>query len=258
MNFFRPLLFSGVVAAGAACVIAQSPATTAPASTISVATGIDYSRGDYGFPTDTEVVSAPLDLSFEKGSWIWRANFSWLNIKGPATVVGAGAAARPTASSESGVGDIYLGATYRMGPVIGAINFDSTVRVKIPTASESRGLGTGETDVYGQVDAYRTFGNLTPFVTLGYRALGDNSSYQLHDGVYTSGGLHFRTSPETIITTAVSWGERLIVGGQHTSDAMLAVTHDVDSRWRLMGYASKGFTNASPDFGAGARIIYKF
>lgn len=258
MNYTRLYIFTGILAVIGTGLFAQPAEIAAPTSSVSVSTGVDYSRGDYGFPTDTEVISAPLELAYETKSWIWRANFSWLNIKGPAAIVGAGAAARPTANSESGVGDVYLGATYRTGAAVGEINFDSTVRVKLPTASESRGLGTGKTDVYGQVDAYRTFGNTTPFVSVGYRVLGDNATYQLHDGVYTSGGVHFRTSPSTVITAAVSWGERLIAGGSNTSDGMIALTHDVDSRWRLMGYALKGFTNASPDFGAGARLTYKF
>ena len=50
----------------------------------------------------------------------------------------------------------------------------------------------------------------------------------------------------------------LIVLGSNTSDAMIAVTHDADSRWRVMGYVIKGFTNASPDFGSGARLTYRF
>lgn len=254
MKTFRPLFVSGVLAALSAALLAQS--STNPA--ITAGTGLDYSRGDYGFTTDTEVLSVPLDLGYESGSWIWRANLSYLTIKGPAAIVGDGAAARPTANSESGVGDIYLGTTYRPGPVFGEVHLDSTLRVKLPTASESRGLGTGEMDVYGQLDAYRTFGSVTPFATVGYRVLGDNSTYQLNDGLYASGGAHFRTSPATVVTTSASWGQRLLANGSNTSDAMVAVTHDVDSRWRVMGYALKGFTNASPDFGAGARLTYRF
>ncbi len=258
MKTTRFLFSLGALAAVSTALLAQSnPAPTPPAIT-TVATGLDYSRGTYGFATETEVLSVPLDLGYESGPWVWRANLSYLTIKGPAAIVGDGAAARPTASSQSGVGDIYIGATYRSGPVLGQIHLDPTVRVKLPTASESRGLGTGQTDVYGQLDAYRTFGAVTPFATVGYRVLGDSSSYQLKDGIYASGGAHFRTSPATVVTTSLSWGQRLLASGSNTSDAMVAVTHDIDSRWRVMGYALKGFTNASPDLGVGARLTYRF
>ena len=253
MNTTRLLLLSGVLALAGAAGFAQSTSVpTPPAAT--VATGVDFSRGDYGFATDTEVLSFPLDLGYENGAWLWRASFSWLRIKGPAAIIGAGAAPRPTAGSESGAGDIYLGGTYRMGAVLGDVNLDATVRVKVPTASESRGLGTGEADVYGQLDAYHTIGNLTPFASLGYRVLGDNTTYQLEDGVYASGGLHIRTSTATVVTASVNWGQPIVAAGDNTTDAMLAFTHDIDSSWRVMAYALKGFTDASPDVGGGARI----
>jgi hypothetical protein len=253
MKTFRLFLASCVLAAAGSLLPAQVPE---PALT--VATGFDYSRGDYGFTTDTEVFSLPLDLGYESGAWIWRANFSHLTIKGPAAIVGDGAVARPTAASESGIGDIYLATTYRGRPVFGQVHVDPTVRVKLPTASEDRGLGTGETDLYGQLDIYRTFGSVTPFVTAGYRVLGDNATYQLNDGGYASAGAHFRVSPTTLVTTALDWGHRLIPGGSNAADAMLAVTHDANERWRVMGYALKGFTSASPDFGGGARLTYRF
>ena len=262
MKTLRFLILLGTFATVRAFLLADSdraPVAPSSPSALTLASGFDYSRGDYGFPTKTEVLSFPLDLGYESGAWLWRASFSHLTIKGPAAIVGDGAAARPTANSESGVGDIYLGVTYRSAaPAFGQIHVDPTVRVKLPTASETRGLGTGQTDIYSQLDVYRTYGEVTPYVTVGYRVLGDNATYQLHDGLYASAGAHFRASTATIVTTSVDWGQRMLTGGSNTSDAMVAVTHDVDSRWRTMVYALKGFTNASPDFGAGARLTYRF
>jgi hypothetical protein len=252
------LLLAATVATAPLAAQTTDSTNVPPPGSASVATGFDYSRGSYGFPTDTEVLLFPLDLAWDNGSWTLRANLSYLNIKGPATIVAGGGTARPTASSQSGVGDIYLGATYRLGPVVGPANLDATARVKLPTASEGRGLGTGEADEYVQLDAYCTHGAVTPFGTVGYRILGDNATYQLRDGLYVAGGAHFRASPATVVTASLGWGQRLVAGGDHTSDATVALTHDVDLRWRVMGYLLKGFSDASPDFGAGARITYRF
>lgn len=262
MNTTRLVYLPALLAVISAVLLAdtdRAPVATPPPAAVTLASGFDYSRGDYGFPTNTEVFSFPLDLGYESGAWLWRASFTHLTIKGPAAIVGDGAATRPTANSESGLGDIYLGATYRSArPAFGQVHIDPTVRVKLPTASETRGLGTGATDVYSQLDFYRTSGGVTPFVTVGYRVLGDNTTYQLHDGLYGSAGAHFRASPATVVTTSFDWGQRMLAGGSNTSDAMVAVTHDVDSRWRVMGYVLKGFTNASPDFGGGTRLTYRF
>ncbi|HWA27588.1 MAG TPA: hypothetical protein VG734_18170 [Lacunisphaera sp.] len=253
MKTLRFPLIIGVLAAAGIALFAQMPEPV-----ITAATGLDYSRGSYGFPTDTEVTAIPLDLGYEAGPWTWRANLSHLTIKGPAAIVGDGGVPRPTTGTESGIGDIYLSGTYRAGPVVGGVNLDSTVRVKLPTANEARGLGTGETDYYAQLDAYRTYGRVTPFASGGYRFLGANATYALRDGAYASAGAHFRASPATVLTASYGWGERLLATGSHTEDATVMVTHDVSQRWRVMGYAMTGFTDASPDFGAGARLTCRF
>ncbi|MEJ1973072.1 MAG: hypothetical protein WDM96_11615 [Lacunisphaera sp.] len=180
------------------------------------------------------------------------------HIKGPATVVGGGGAARPTSNKESGFGDIYLSGTYRFGETVGKWNLDATVRVKLPTADEDRGLGTGETDGYGQIDMYRSFGKVTPFASLGWREFGTSALYPLHSGVYGSAGAHFRPSDTTIVTTSLDWGERLLAGEDNTADALVAVTQDLNPSWRAMVYVLAGFTDASPDFAAGGRFTYRF
>ena len=130
--------------------------------------------------------------------------------------------------------------------------------MKLPTASESRGLGTGETDFYGQVDLYRSFGTVTPFFSAGWREFGSSAVYPLHSGVYASAGVHFRLSDTTLLITSFDWGEPLLAGQDDTMDGLVAVSHEVNSKWRAMIYALAGFTDASPDFGAGLRLTYRF
>ena len=85
------VLVSFLAAAG---VASAQTAVTIP-STTTLGTGFDYSRGDYGFASDTEVSSVPLNLVHERGPWLLSASFSWLTVKGPATIVGGGKPALP-------------------------------------------------------------------------------------------------------------------------------------------------------------------
>ena len=257
-RFFLLFATAGLVAV-AGLIAQNSPAVSDTPSVVTVGTGFDYSRGDYGLATDTEVLSVPLNLSYEKGSWLFDARVPWMRIVGPAAVVaGGGSSPRPTAAAESGLGDITLGATWRSQHGPDATNFAATVRTKLPTASEERGLGTGEADYSGQIDLYRNFGRVTPFASVGYTAFGDSALYQLEDGAYVSGGAHLRTGPSTVVTAAYNWRHRFIAGGDPGSDALLAVTHDLSPRWRVMGYATKGFSNASPDSGGGLQLSRRF
>lgn len=255
--FPSKFLLSVCLATGVALASAQTNVSP-PTSTTVVGTGLDYSRGDYGFAQDTEVLSIPLNLRHESGPWTLTASVSYLTLKGPATVVAGGGAPRPTASSESGLGDIYAGATYAFGSIGGEVNMAATVRVKLPTADEDRGLGTGAADYYGELVFYRTFNTVTPFLTVGYRVLGDTDTYDLKDGAYGALGAHVRVSPATVITPLVNWRRQIVAGGDDSCDAMLMVTHDVSAHWQIVGYVLKGFGDASPDVGASLAVNRKF
>lgn len=259
MNLRHPFVFL-VLTAGAVCGAAQTAVTAAPAppAVTSLGSGFDYSRGDYGFATDTEVWSVPLNLVHERGPWTLSAALSYLTIKGPATVVGGSGAPRPTSSSESGLGDIYTAATYAFGPVAGEVHLSGTARIKLPTADEDRGLGTGAADYYGELTAYRTFTSVTPFVTAGYRVLGGGDTYELRNGAYVAGGAHFRLSPATVVSALLNWRQPLVAGGDDSRDVMAMVSHDFAEKWRLMAYVLTGFTDASPDVGSGLQASWRF
>ena len=154
--------------------------------------------------------------------------------------------------------DIYLGATYHFGPVAGQLNLDATARVKLATADEDRGLGTGANDYYGELTAFETFGNVTPFATVGYRTLGDTAVYQLSNGAYVTGGAHLRVSPRSVISTLINWRQPIVQGGDRSVDATVMFTHDVNANWRLVAYVLKGFTDGSPDLGTGLQLNYHF
>ena len=180
------ILFAGL---GGAAAHAQAVAPVPPLP-FKFETGVNYSRGDYGLAQDTEVFAVPVSLSYENSDWVLRGSLPWLSIKGPASVIeGGGIPVRPTANSESGFGDLTGSLTYKFMHDPDQPMVSLTGRVKFPTGSESRGLSTGETDYYAQIDALQTFGKVTPFVTAGYRWLGTNATFQLKSiGAYLSGG----------------------------------------------------------------------
>jgi len=250
---FAPLLTS-----------AQTETVEVTPTVVKLGVGFDYSSGDYGFTQSTEVFSVPLNLSLDKDRWAFKATLPYITIKGPASIVtgtgGAtsGAPARPTTSSESGMGDATLAATYHARPVPGELNIDFTGRVKFPTANEARGLGTGETDYYGQMDLYQNFGTITPFGTVGYRILGSNTMFPLKDGFYASAGAAFRVSSTTVVGAAYDWRSRIIDGARNGTDAIAFIATNPNDRWNLLAYALKGFNDASPDYGVGGLATYKF
>jgi len=142
--------------------------------------------------------------------------------------------------------------------VPGELNIDFTGKVKLGTASESKGLGTGETDYYAQIDLYQNLGTITPFGNVGYRVLGTSATFPLKDGLYASAGAAFRVSPSTVTGAAFDWRSRIINGAKDGTDAIAFVSTNANDRWNFLGYVIKGFNDASPDYGLGGLATYKF
>jgi hypothetical protein len=252
------LLFAGSPLIAEDAVEVQTP------TVVKLGAGFDYSRGDYGFTQVTEVFMVPLNLSLDKDRWSYKATLPYIAIIGPASVVtgsgGAtsGAPPRPTSQKESGVGDVMLSATYHARPVPGGLNVDLTGRVKFGTADEEKGLGTGETDYYAQVDLYQNFGVITPFATFGYRMLGSNAMFPLEDGWYATAGAAFRVSAKTVVGAAYDWRSRIIDGAENGTDALAFISMNPNDRWNVLAYVLVGFNDASPETGVGGALTYRF
>lgn len=267
-NYLPTVLRSVALLATAATLLAQDADTAAAPAVprrdpvIKLGTGFDYSRGKYGFTQATEVTSVPVNLSYDLGRWAFKANLPYMTIKGPASVVAGptpvAGPGRPTTQSQSGMGDPTISTTFHARPVPGEWNIDLTGRMKIAAADDEKGLGTGENDYYLQFDSYRTYGTFTPFISAGYRFLGSNPTYQLKDGPYASIGGSFRVGTGTIVGAAFDWRSKIIDSAPDGTDMIGFFATDLAPRWNLLGYVLIGFNEASPDFGVGSAITYKF
>ncbi|HYD85316.1 MAG TPA: hypothetical protein VEA63_14720 [Opitutus sp.] len=244
-------------------VVAQDTVAPAPKpAVLKLGVGFDYSHGDYGFSQDTEVSSVPVNLSYDQNRWSFKASIPYLTIKGPASVAAGttpiAAPGRPTTNSESGMGDATVSATYHANPKPGQLNVDFTTRVKLPTADEDKGLGTGETDYYFQADLYQAFGDIIPFASFGYRMMGTSAMYPLEDGFYVTIGSSYRLTQKTVIGAAYDWRAKIIEGAENGTDMIAFIATNPNPNWSLLAYTLIGFNDASPELGLGGLATYKF
>jgi hypothetical protein len=220
--------------------------------------GLNYVTGDYGLSQDTDVWVQTTTINYEQDVWHLSATVPLISITGPASVVGN--VSRADTSTERGLGDITLAAAYKItNSGTGRSDFDFTTRVKLPTANEDKGLGTGKTDFNFELNYHHTIGRVTPFATLGYRFLGHSAAYPLKDGFYTTLGVATPIAQDgTTAGLALTWRERIVDGADNAEEAMVFLSHPLNTRWKLQGYALTGFTDASPNLGLGGLIGYKF
>lgn len=219
--------------------------------------GLNYLKGDFGFSRDTTLWMQATTIHYREDPVHFQVMVPVLSIEGPASIIGD--VGRPMMARARGLGDVTISGTYKFADgLTGISNWDVTARMKIPTADEEKGLGTGETGSDFEVGYHRKLGAFTPFATIGYRVLGDSAIYQLQNGFYTTAGVAKPLSEETVGGVAVSWREKLTATSDNAMEAMIFLSHDLDAKWKLQGFALTGFTDASPDVGFGGLVGLRF
>jgi hypothetical protein len=193
-----------------------------------------------------------------------KLTIPYIRLKGPGNVtpdlgpIGQGTGTTKI-ETQSGLGDIVASGGrdfYRnrqTGLILGA-----TAKIKLGTASQAKGLGTGKNDYYLQLDATQPYGDFTPFASLGYRVVGNPSGYDLHNVYYGSIGSTYRLNPRDSIGASWDMREKINDSSSAAFELTAFYTHRIDAAWRAQAYAMTGFTDASPDFGLGAIVGYRF
>lgn len=257
----QPIHRSLAAAAGALVLAGSAAAQTVN----SLSAGAEYTSGKYGGTETTDTLYVPFVVKQETGRWTLKATIPYLRISGPANVVGAGAdrvtipGAGTGRRTESGLGDIVASAFYNLADErSGGLGLDLGAKVKLPTADEAKGLGTGKADYALQADLFKPLGDITVFGSLGYRWYGDPAGVNLRNVPYGALGASRRLSSETTIGVAYDFRPRITSGGDEVSEATAFWSQRLSREWKLQLYGVVGFSDASPDAGVGALMERRF
>lgn len=283
----------------AACVTGQiligAPAVAE--DKLRLSSGISFSSGTYGTGSRTEIISAPFRAAWRTGDFEFSASMSYISIEGTGDVIPGDVGPivtlfcerlrlerpllferycrdlletpEPETFRNSGLGDLVLGFSWALPQSITGDWFvDLGARVKLPTANEQDGLGTGKTDVTVTMDVAYSLGNVTPFVGLGYRFFGDPTLddglgtpilIDLEDGITASAGLIYQFDNAASLTVAYDYIQRTIDSSTAGHEATLALSTPIGKNgWRLGAYGVAGLARSSPDFVLGLSLSYGF
>jgi hypothetical protein len=224
--------------------------------------GFDFSSGTYGASKPTEILYIPATLQAAKGPWTFKAVVPWIRVSGPALLLDGttdGTAGVRTSGAASGVGDINLSAMYSLESLYTyGLYVDLTARVKAPTASYAQGLGTGAWDETFQADVAKTWGDVMPFFSFGYRVTGQPKNFALRDVYYGSVGVQYTWSP--LVTTGASYEVRsaAIAAAAAPQDSLVYANWHLSEAWSVNTYAVVGFSRTSPTAGGGAVVTYRW
>jgi hypothetical protein len=243
-----------------AAALATLPVAADPG--FSLTTGLDYSTGKYGGTESTDMLYIPVTGKYEVDKYTLKLTVPYLQVTGPGNVVrdvGQIGPASTTRTKQSGLGDIVVAGTYDMyGGHANGTFVDVTAKIKFGTADEAKGLGTGKNDYALQADLYKTFGKNTVFGTLGYKVMGSPPGVTLNNVFYASLGVGHQYSQETSAGLILNLQEKAFPTGFPQQELTAYVSHKLGKTWKAQAYAVKGFSNGSPDWGAGAMFSVAF
>ena len=253
-----------LLTAACAAVLAPAPSLAQDDSiTRKLTLGGYFSRGDYGALQDTDLLYLPLSFELARFPWVVSVTVPWLSLDGPGDVfLEAGNIGRPRPGdnpliSEDGLGDVVISGTWQSDALFGgAVYLDLSLQAKLPTADETRDLGTGERDYSVQADLYRNLGATTVFTTLGYRHRGRTPLYDLEDSAYFSLGAMHPLGETASLGLLYDFRERASSSAFESHELMPFVSWTPDEHWNLMFYTIFGFTDSSADRAAGFQLSY--
>lgn len=238
--------------------LAQS--TNAGDDHIQLSTGIDYSSGDYGDVEDTDMLAVPISLKYQSGDFYLRASTGWVEVTGPEGFIPGDGGVTPgvpggAITTRSGIADtnITVGRSFYLG---NNTFFDAVGKVKLPTASAEDFLGTGSVDFTAQGELLHTIDNVSFSARGGRRFNGDGKFYDLRD-VWLAGAGVYVNAENMVVGLDYEWREGSILGAPDRSEATASLTVGLTESLRLQGYGYTGFTDGSPDFGAGAQLLLR-
>jgi hypothetical protein len=219
--------------------------------------GVDYSTGDYGEDESTDILYVPLSAKYETDRYALKATVPWLQIESPGGViigggpdaVLSGQPATGGTTTESGIGDIVLAATAYMYP--GSETWpmvDLTGKIKIPTADEDKGLGTGKMDFAVETELTKIYGKSAVFGTLGYKVFGDPADYDINDVFYVSLGNAYRVNSSTTIGLLYDAREATTDSRDGVSELTPYFSLKTGKNLRVLGYMVAGLSDGSPDW----------
>ena len=160
----------------------------------------------------------------------------------------------------SGLGDVIIKGRYYVaeeGDVMPLIAL--TARVKLPTATEQLGLGTGALDYGFGVELSKMFGeNWIGFLDAGYNIIGDPDGLPFQNQHWYDVGAGYFVTKDFLVSAYFEEYRAIVPGFVNARDVFFATNYTVSSAWRLNSGVTVGVSNGAPDYAFSVGASYRF
>ncbi|OGR70522.1 MAG: hypothetical protein A2089_05020 [Elusimicrobia bacterium GWD2_63_28] len=228
----------------------------------------NYDTGKYGTPDRTNSVYIPFTLKryFADGDLSVTVPYLRQSSTGQVTWVGGKpvrvdkAPRAAAASSESGLGDIMLRGTYAlMREGQKAFDLGLAGRIKLPTAEENKGLGTGEMDGGAGLEfAKEINAGWTLLADAYYTIIGDPEGVDYNNQLALDLGFYKALNEDLGLTVIYETQSAIGDGGADPRSVSGTLSYAASAGLRFTGGLTLGLSDGSPDAGLSAGFSRKF
>lgn len=254
------------IPASIACAALLLPAACAADWEFSSA--VNYDTGSYGSRDRIDSVYIPVTLrhNYYDANFSVTAPYLRQSASGQVTRVGGkpvrigGGNRESEHIAESGLGDIMLSAGYTL-KLDGPRSFDLALagRLKLPTASKSKGLGTGELDEGVGLEFAK---EITPALTLlsdgYYTIVGDPAGIDLNNEVMLDVGFYTPLLKNLGLTVLYETRSAILDGNADPRSVSGTLSYSGKDSLQFAGGVTLGMSDGSPSLGIGAGFSGKF
>jgi len=231
-------------------------------------TGLEYEEGAYGTADSTSLWRVPLNISFRKKNIGLFASVPLLLATSDGDIITSNktsmrrsdtTASQKRAQTVTGIGDILLSASYYLTPDYrNETTYRMTATLKLGTADEAKGLGTGENDLFIEGGFLKNIDEYILSGTLGYEISGDSSLFLYNNVFYVTAGLSKRLEMNSQIGTYLYFSQSITDNSDSPLELSVFYTQPVAKNRSIYLFFSKGFSDASPDFSIGGTIQFYY
>jgi hypothetical protein len=176
---------------------------------------------------------------------------------GGGTITTGGTAAPLLNNKRSGFGDVNVALTYSID-LGGDFYFEPTAKVKLPTASRAKRLGTGEVDFTLSADLVKDVGNASFYVNGRRKFAGKPTGSTIRSTWGASAGASVRAADGFTLGADYDWQQSTFAGRKASSEVTGWANLRLADGLGLTLFASTGLNSNSADFATGATVSFRF
>ncbi|MCW8307062.1 hypothetical protein AruPA_08445 [Acidiphilium sp. PA] len=246
---------------GLATGTAGAQAQTATPGPFRISLEPSYFTGRFGAAHGFRIYNLPLAIIYRENLLRVRIEIPYVAVAG-AGLLSGGTVLRDRQSTalRRGLGDAWISAQYRVLPGQGLTpSIRPLIKIKIPFASRTRGLGTGRVDgELGTRFSWRVGTRIFPYAEIGYRLNGRAHGLRLRNAVTYQLGASIALAQQQYLT-AVFIGHSAFQYHVRPTDSIVAAYNvTLSPIWGLEAYVDRGLTANSPSVGLGFGVTAGF